>query len=69
MAHNGQVDGLAQNEPDNQDPEPSNLQEVKMMKGLLPMMKQQLKDMKTTPSSVKAAKGPAIGFINSRIET
>eukprot|EP00975_Prorocentrum_lima_P066857 12911637-Prorocentrum_lima.AAC.1 len=58
MAHIGQLDGLAQNEPDNQDPEPSNRQDVNMMKGLTHMMKQQLKDMKTTPSSIKEPGDP-----------
>eukprot|EP00975_Prorocentrum_lima_P065199 12902026-Prorocentrum_lima.AAC.1 len=53
MANTGQLDGLVQNEPDGQDPEPSNRQEVKMMRGLIYMMKQQLKEMEMPPSSTK----------------
>eukprot|EP00975_Prorocentrum_lima_P035314 7417346-Prorocentrum_lima.AAC.1 len=53
MAHTGQLDGLEKNEHDEQYPELYNRQEVKMMQGLINMMKQQLKALKLAPSSKK----------------
>eukprot|EP00975_Prorocentrum_lima_P013644 2903037-Prorocentrum_lima.AAC.1 len=53
MAHTGQFDGLAPTEQQRQYPELSNRQEVNITKGLIHMLKQQLKDVKLTPSSMK----------------
>eukprot|EP00975_Prorocentrum_lima_P044278 9282689-Prorocentrum_lima.AAC.1 len=53
MAHTGQVDGLEEGEPVEQPHEGSRRQEVKMMKGLIHMMKQQLKDIKESSPSTK----------------
>eukprot|EP00975_Prorocentrum_lima_P032044 6727765-Prorocentrum_lima.AAC.1 len=46
MAHTGQVDGLEGSEPEEQSPECSKRQGVKMLKGVSHMMKQQLKELK-----------------------
>eukprot|EP00975_Prorocentrum_lima_P001827 395870-Prorocentrum_lima.AAC.1 len=51
MAHSGQLDGVAHDELEEQDQGPSNRQEVKMMKGLIHMMKQQLNEIKLPPPS------------------
>eukprot|EP00975_Prorocentrum_lima_P027401 5757963-Prorocentrum_lima.AAC.1 len=55
MGHTGQLDGLAQNDPEEKDLESSSRREVKMTKVLIHMMKQQWKDIKSTPSSNKEA--------------
>eukprot|EP00975_Prorocentrum_lima_P026063 5479738-Prorocentrum_lima.AAC.1 len=51
MAHTGQVDGLAENEHDGPIHEGPRRKEVKMMKGVIQMMKHQLKEFKELPSS------------------
>eukprot|EP00975_Prorocentrum_lima_P028915 6075221-Prorocentrum_lima.AAC.1 len=53
MAHTGQRDGLAPTDHEEQHPERSNRPEVKIMKGLIHMLEQQLKDIRETPSSMK----------------
>eukprot|EP00975_Prorocentrum_lima_P039310 8262722-Prorocentrum_lima.AAC.1 len=49
MAHTGRIDGLPLDDPEDQDQEPSNRPEIKMMKGLINMMKQQLRQIKRPP--------------------
>eukprot|EP00975_Prorocentrum_lima_P063506 12891930-Prorocentrum_lima.AAC.1 len=53
MADTGQIDGLPLDVSEEQDEEPSNRQEIKMMKGLINMMKQQLKHIKVPLPSKK----------------
>eukprot|EP00975_Prorocentrum_lima_P010976 2333446-Prorocentrum_lima.AAC.1 len=53
MAHIGQVDGLEESEPEEQPHEGSRRQGVNMMKGLIHMLTQQLKDIKEVPPSTK----------------
>eukprot|EP00975_Prorocentrum_lima_P038579 8104381-Prorocentrum_lima.AAC.1 len=50
MAHTGQLDSLEASAPEEHNPELSTRQEVKMMKGLIHMMRQQLKDIKESVS-------------------
>eukprot|EP00975_Prorocentrum_lima_P008143 1741331-Prorocentrum_lima.AAC.1 len=57
MAHTGQLDDLAPLEVEEQNSEMSIRQEVSMMKGLIHMMKQQLKEIRETPSLTKDVKG------------
>eukprot|EP00975_Prorocentrum_lima_P054989 11530405-Prorocentrum_lima.AAC.1 len=53
MAHTGQVDGLEEDEPVEQPHAGSKRQEVNMMNGMIHMMKQQLEEIKDSPSSAK----------------
>eukprot|EP00975_Prorocentrum_lima_P070212 12930745-Prorocentrum_lima.AAC.1 len=53
MAHTGQIDGLPLDVSEVQDQEPSNRQYMRMMKGLINMMKQQLKHIKVPAPSKK----------------
>eukprot|EP00975_Prorocentrum_lima_P050400 10556010-Prorocentrum_lima.AAC.1 len=62
MAHNGQHDRLEADDPEEQNPELSDRQEVKMMKGLIHMMKQQLKEIRESPSSMKEVRTPQEDF-------
>eukprot|EP00975_Prorocentrum_lima_P010128 2159467-Prorocentrum_lima.AAC.1 len=62
MAHTGLLDRLEANAPEERNPELSNRQEVKMMKGLIHRMKQQLKDIKERPSSMKGVRTPQEDF-------
>eukprot|EP00975_Prorocentrum_lima_P002193 475866-Prorocentrum_lima.AAC.1 len=62
MAHTGQLDRLEADDPEEQTPALSNRQEVKMVKGLIHMMKQQLKDIRESPSSMKEVRTPQEDF-------
>eukprot|EP00975_Prorocentrum_lima_P056461 11837757-Prorocentrum_lima.AAC.1 len=53
MAHTGQIDGMPLDASEEQDQEPSNRQEIRMLKGLNNMMKQQLRQTKVPPPSKK----------------
>eukprot|EP00975_Prorocentrum_lima_P036659 7711461-Prorocentrum_lima.AAC.1 len=53
MAHTGQVDGLEESEPEEQPHQGSRRQGVNMMKFLIHVMKQQLKDIKELRPSTK----------------
>eukprot|EP00975_Prorocentrum_lima_P011082 2354898-Prorocentrum_lima.AAC.1 len=62
MAHTGQLDSLEVLDPEEQNPELSNQQEVKMMKGLILMMKKQLKEIRESPSSMEGVRPPQEDF-------
>eukprot|EP00975_Prorocentrum_lima_P052193 10933894-Prorocentrum_lima.AAC.1 len=53
MAHASQIDGLPLDVPEDQEQEPSNRQDIMMMKGLINMMKQPLRHAKVRPPSKK----------------
>eukprot|EP00975_Prorocentrum_lima_P048498 10145903-Prorocentrum_lima.AAC.1 len=54
MAHTGQIDGLLDDSGE-QEQEPSNRQEINMMKGLIHMIKQQLKQIKASQEEVETS--------------
>eukprot|EP00975_Prorocentrum_lima_P070515 12932432-Prorocentrum_lima.AAC.1 len=62
MAHIGQLDRLDADDPEERNPALSNRQEVKMMEGLIHLMKQRLKEIKESPSSMKEVRTPQEDF-------
>eukprot|EP00975_Prorocentrum_lima_P036640 7705321-Prorocentrum_lima.AAC.1 len=53
MAHTGQIDGLPRDDSEEQDNEPSNRQYIHMMKGLISMVQQHLRQINDPPQSRK----------------